>query len=383
MSLRVSTTTKVQELRALSPEWLRLVERSQCDLPYQLPEWLITWWETFRQDHNLIRDSLRVKVVRRSSGELVGVVPFMLTERPRFGPVRAGSLGLLGADPYITEQRAPIIDPSCEKEVGRALATDLLSQGEWDWIAWQGLRRDSELATALASALDLRWGRVETANVLRLAPTWDQFRAGLKHNIKESLRHCYNGLKRDGLTPRLVVAEAPADVDAALGTFFTMHAMRADQTGTVDHPDRFRGARSQAFLRAACARLAERGAARVFTLHIGETPVAVRIGFMLPDCLYLYYSGFDPSWGKYSVMTTTVAEAIKYAIEKKLSRVHLSMGVDVSKSRWGPELTVYEEAIGVRPAWSSRAAFNIYSWAREDVDLQRALGRVLPRRQFE
>ena len=42
--------------------------------------------------------------------------------------------------------------------------------------------------------------------------------------------------------------------------------------------------------------------------------VAMRLGFVVDDSLYLYYSGYDPLWARYSVMTTTVAEALKYAI---------------------------------------------------------------------
>ena len=64
--------------------------------------------------------------------------------------------------------------------------------------------------------MPLRWGRYQPANVLPLAPTWELFRAGLKRNIKESLRRCYNSLKRDGLAIRLVVADTPDAIHTAL-----------------------------------------------------------------------------------------------------------------------------------------------------------------------
>ncbi len=384
MPLHISTATTVDELSALSPEWLELVERAECSVPYQLPEWLIAWWEWFRQDTPLIRDSLRVQAVRTDSGKLVGVVPLMLTERPRFGPLRVGSLGFIGADPYITELRSPILDPAYEGEVASAVAAHLREQGDWHWISWTGLTRDSEFGKALGRAMHLRWGSVETGNVLTLAPTWEQFRGGLKRNIKESLRHGYNALKRDGLHARLVVAETGADVDDALGAFFRLHAMRAEQRGLPEHPDRFVGARRKQFLRTVAARLAERGVARVFSLYVGDAVVAARVGFVLPDCLYLYYSGFDPAWSKYGVMTTTVAETIKYAIGLGLPRLHLSMGNDVSKARWGPAASEFHEAVGVRPTPASRAAFHLYSWGQTNAELlKRSLGRVLPERRFD
>jgi hypothetical protein len=59
------------------------------------------------------------------------------------------------------------------------------------------------------------------------------------------------------------------------------------------------------FLYAVCNNLAARDAVRLFQLRIGAEIVASRIGFAVGDSIYLYYSGFDPAWGRYSVMTTT------------------------------------------------------------------------------
>jgi CelD/BcsL family acetyltransferase involved in cellulose biosynthesis len=383
MVLRVSTVETSEELATLAGEWIDLLERAQNDLPFLLPEWLVCWWEAFRQDGLLIRDSLRVNVVRDSAGALLAIVPLMLTDRPASGPLRSRALDFMGADRHLTELRTPIVDPSYQAEVARALASHLLADRTWDWITWQGLDRESVFARELESLMPLRWGTTETGNVLTLAPSWDEFKRGLKRNIKESLRRCYNSLDRDGLAARLVVAETAQDIEQGLQTFYRLHTMRADHTEAVSHPDRFARAAARGFLDLVCARLAERRIARVFTLMVGDVPVASRVGFVLPQCLYLYYSGFDPAWGTYSVATTTVAEAIKYAIGIGLPRVHLSMGADVSKSRWGPQTPVHHQALCVRPRFSSRAALKVYSWAREHAPLEGALGRLIPKRRFD
>jgi CelD/BcsL family acetyltransferase involved in cellulose biosynthesis len=383
MVLRVSTVTSSEELATLAGEWGCLLERAGNDLPFLLPEWLVSWWEAFRQEGALIRDTLRVKVVRDRAGTLVAVVPLMLTDRPAFGPMRSRALGFMGADRHLTELRTPIVDPSCQAEVARALASDLLADRTWDWITWQGLDRESGFVRELESLMPLQWGTTETGNVLALAATWEDFKRGLKRNIKESLRRCYNSLGRDGMTARLVVAETPQDIERGLETFYRLHTMRADHADGVMHPDRFARQAARRFLDVVCARLAERRVARVFTLMVGDVPVASRVGFVLPQCLYLYYSGFDPAWGKYSVATTAVAEAIKYAIEIGVPRVHLSMGADVSKSRWGPTTPVHHQALCVRPRFSSRAALKVYSWARENTLLEGAIGRLMPKRRFD
>jgi len=381
MGLRVSTATTTDELQRLSGEWRALLARAKADMPFLWPDWVLAWWETFHAEQPLVRDSLHVEVVRRPDGELVAVVPFMRTDRPGLGPVRLRTLGFLGSDRYLTEQRAPVVDPSCGPEAAAALATHLLADDSWDWVVWEGLDRHDEVSAVLDRAMSLRWGHYQPANVLPLAPSWDQFRGGLKRNIKESLRRCYNSLKRDNLVARLVVADTADAVDAALQTFFDLHAMRAHQADMVVHPDRFAGARAKQFLRLVCARFAERGAARVFTLEVGGAPVASRVGFVVPGCLYLYYSGFDPTWARYSVATTMVAEAIKYAITSGCDRVHLSMGSDASKSRWGPKMPVFHQATWVRPGLGRRTAFDLYQRGRGSAGFLKASSFL--RRRFD
>jgi CelD/BcsL family acetyltransferase involved in cellulose biosynthesis len=388
VSVTVQTLTTTEELERLASagaaDWNRLLERTGNVLPFLLPEWVTSWWGSFRQDRPLIRDSLRVKVVRKGD-DVVGILPFMVTERPRVGPLRTRGVGLVGADEYVTEQRAPIVDPACQREVAEAVANDLLADREWDWVSWDGVHRDSEFARALERSLGVRWGRCEVANILPLRPSWAEFRAGLRRNIKESLRHCTNSLKRDGLSARLVVAVTPDEVAKALRTFFAMHTARSRMNLGVHHPDRFASEQARHFLEEVCRRLASPGrrVARVFTLEVDGKPVATRVGFVLPEGLYLYYSGFDPSFGKYSIMTTALAEIIKYAIDLRLPRVHLSMGLDVSKSRWGGAAPMVHQGVCVRPTWTSETAHRLYMWGRHSPGLRHAIGRLLPKRRFD
>ncbi len=114
-------------------------------------------------------------------------------------------------------------------------------------------------------------------------------------------------------------------------------------TDTIKHADCFAMPRSRLFLLDVCARFARRGALRVFQLRHEDSVVASRIGFVLADSLYLYYSGYKPGYGKYSVMTRVVAESMKYAIAQGLLTLNLSTGLDVSKTRWAPAATRYRE----------------------------------------
>ncbi len=129
------------------------------------------------------------------------------------------------------------------------------------------------MAKALARVMDLRWADCQPGNILHLAPSWEEFSRGLKHHIKDSLRHCYNSLRREGLTAHLDVAVTPDQIAPALEIFFDLHVARAQQAQGVTHPTPFADPIARRFLMLVCSRLASRSIARVFTLRIGGVPV--------------------------------------------------------------------------------------------------------------
>lgn len=360
MTLRVTTITQPEDLASVHGEWLDLVARSGEMLPFPLPEWVTTWWRHFREDRPTLRDQLAVKLVRRADGQLVGVVPLMRTDRPGIGPLRLRVLGFVGADPYITEQPTPLVDPACAEDVAHACVRDLEEHRDWDWMHWRGLVKGSPFAETIERRMSLMWQASQPGSYLRLAPTWDAFRSGLKRNIKESLRHCYNSLKRDNVSFRFQVARTREEIPRALDGFYGLHEMRAKLEGTTTHIDRFGDTTARGFIEDLAGRLAARDAFRVFTVEIGGKPVASRIAFALPGTIYLYYSGVDPQWMKYSITTTLVAESIRYAIDNGFQNLHLSMGEDVSKTRWGPVMPVYADAIALRQGLTSQAKWEAY-----------------------
>jgi CelD/BcsL family acetyltransferase involved in cellulose biosynthesis len=314
---------------------------------------------------------------------LVAVAPLMLTERPAVGPVRVRMLHFFGADPNITELRGWICRPGDEAAAARALFSELTaSRGEWDWAVWSGLPAASPALDELGA---VEWVRDTPDFWLDTrAESWDAFRAGLKHNIKESLRKCYNSLKRDGLAATLRVVSARSEVAGALEHFFRLHSARAGATDTLSHRDVFDSPAARRFLVEASERFAERDATRIFLLEISGKVVATRLGYLLGDELYLYFSGFDPEWGKYSVMTTAVAEALKWAIAQRVPRVNLSTGSDVSKTRWGPNEVLFRDARlrsgSVRGALAFEA-FHAALRAQKNERFQRVVGRLLARRR--
>jgi CelD/BcsL family acetyltransferase involved in cellulose biosynthesis len=356
-TVTVETVTTVEGIAALRPCYERLQRVTGNTLPFALHQWHLSWCQ-----HFLYRDPRRddrplFYVLRDGSTECVAIIPFIVSRR-RVGPLSFEYLRLLGMEQVLTEIRAPQVESGYEYLTVRAVRDSLANDVDWDWIHWTGIGGAFDEALRIGGGLQRQPSRPYYA--LDLPPTWEEFRRGLKRNIRESLRHCYNSLQRDGLQFELQVITERAGVRAALDRFFELHALRAGLKNTVVHPNRFASPIEREFLRAVCERLSENGVFRLFCLRIGAETVAMLIGFVVKDNLYLYYSGYDPRWSRYSVMTTTMAEAIKHAIAHGLKTVTLSPGNVVFKTRWGPRELQYTSAYEQRDRLRSRLARRAY-----------------------
>jgi CelD/BcsL family acetyltransferase involved in cellulose biosynthesis len=376
----VETITSVEGIEALRADYEHLCGVTGNKLPFALHEWHLTWCRHFLGCDPRIHDEPLFYLLRNAAGECVAIAPFILSRRS-FGPLKIVSISLLGPDPFITEIRAPMIQYGYEHMTTRAVRDGLARVHDWDWIHWSGV--SDGLAEALNVGRALCWESPRPYFVLDLPPSWEELRSRLKRNIRESLRHCYNSLKRDGHRFEFQVIEDPAGVRQGLDRYLELHTMRASAMHTVIHPDRFTSRICREFLYAICDGLSARGAVRLFALKIGGQFVAMRLGFVVGDSLYLYYSGYDPLWARYSVMTTTVAEALKYAIARGMKTVNLSPGREVSKMRWGPRQVDCGSAFEANTRLRSRLASSAYLAARSETGVQsRVLQLVTTRRSW-
>lgn len=373
--LSVEAVESLDDLHALEAEWLAL-EPSLPGTPFLTFDWAVTWWEHLAENRLLVKDKLFVRAFRDRTGELVGVAPLMLTQRPGFSLGAMRQLQLFGADPNLTEIRSLVAPESREQAVYAALMRHLRSCPQrWDWLLLTGIPNDDVVSALIDSpAARVEWRRVVPSYTLALPSTFEQFKSTRSRNIKESLRKCYNSLKRDGLDFEVRVLTQKAEVDGALSHFFRLHQARAERTDTIAHRDAFSHVRSRNFLRAVARRFADRGRLYIFQLRIQDKVAATRVAFGCGDTLYLYYSGYDPDFSKYSVMTTLVAEAIKFAIEHGFRYVNLSTGNDVSKQRWSPTETLHRDALMISPCVRGGVVHDVSRYAMDR--LSQARGRL-------
>ncbi len=372
--LLVEEHKSIESFTALEREW-RAIE-SHAGTPFATWDWAVAWWAQLREEKLGVTDSLSIRTVRTREGQLVAVAPMLISRRPSVGPIRVRQLQFFGADPNITEQRGLLGLPEWRSEAYRALVGHALHNAEgWDSMLLSGVPVNLDLG-ALTRSSDFAWVGQTADYLLTLPNSWAAFRTALPRNIKESLRKCYNSLKRDGLEFRLQLAETVDSVEPALQRFFELHAARAELKGTVAHNNAFATAGAQHFLKDVCRRFVARGALRIFQLVIDEKVVAVRIGFVTGDTLYMYYSGYDPAFAQYSVMTTTLAEAIQYGISHGFSRMNLSTGNDVSKARWDPTERLTRHALVMSSSRRAKLTHHMYCHAVHAIGSVPALRRA-------
>jgi CelD/BcsL family acetyltransferase involved in cellulose biosynthesis len=301
----------------------------------------------------------------------------MLTRRPSLGPVRARALQCFGADVNVTEIRGLVCQPEDQGPAIGALERHFAGAGDrWHWIDWGGVREDGTARGELKGGTT-GWERQTPSYYLPLPASWEELRRRLPRNIKESLRKCYNSLKRSHHAFELRVAQSPAEAPAALHSFFELHRERAHAAARTKHSDVFGKLQDRAFICDYAQRMAERGQLRIFLLHVDGRVVASRMGFVLGEELYLYYSGYQMRWAAYSVMTTLLAETIRWAIEQRLRIISLSTGNDVSKLRWRPHAVVFRSALQVAPRWQAGLAFRVYRRLLEARSRDSSLGKLL------
>jgi CelD/BcsL family acetyltransferase involved in cellulose biosynthesis len=356
--MHIERLAGIEAFEDLAPEWEALDAQVHPRTPFSSYLWNVLWWKHFQRNRLSARDEFYVHVVRSSAGELIAIAPMMLTLRPGSGPLQLRILQFFGSDSSITELRGIICRTEHQSAIIQLLVKYFDERAtEWDVLRWYGIHQINSPFAEDSSRLKVK--PAEPNYLLHLLPTWDQLRSTLSRNMRHNVRKSYDILKRDGHTFEFCVFERPDDVLTALNRFFPLHSARAQLVDTVRHPDRFVDTRNRNFIVDYAQRAAERGSFRIFEIRIKDIAVASRLAFVLGDQLYVYYSGGDPAWAKYSITTTLMAEIIKWAIQHNFKLVNLSVGKDMSKVRWKPEELLFQNAVQVAPTLRGRAAFRV------------------------
>lgn len=349
-ALVVTTLDGVSAFRNLEPSWRALERLPGSHNPFLAWEWVRPWVE------NVIGDRVRTVVIS-DGDEVVALAPFCRRSYWLLPGVRAVALQLAGPREFqhVFEAREVLAAPGRHADAFAAMRDQLLAAPEADWVEFSAAESRAAAWDDVLSHIDSR--RVDVSEVpmpiLQLQETWPDLRSQLRRNIKESIRHSYNSLRRAGCSYTFSVAGDPTAATSCLDTFLRLHTLRSQVRDRVYHHDQFAPEQLRTFLRRAVEALMNAGRLEFCTVDIGGETVASRICLHADGRLYLYYSGFDPAWWRYGVMTLLVTERIKLAMDEGIRSINFSPGLDQSKERWKPTNVPLRSYTVLRPGATS------------------------------
>ena len=351
--LELEEVTTLVGFAALRADWDRLADRLDEGSPFHGWAWNWTWWKHFG------RGRLRIVVIR-SGDEVRGIAQFQVR---RHGPLLS-SMVPIGWGNRLTEQLDLLLPEEDRDELLGAIRVWLRRQ-RCTWVWLPGLRPE-EVATAVGPVVPVHVKAIPFER-LELPASWETLVAGLNKSMRDNVKYYPKLLRRHGHDYQFRIAAEREAVQRALPILFRLHRRRARMQGSVAHKDYLRDRSYRAFLEEVLPELAAAGQAKVGLLEIGGEAVAAIAWLEMGRSVFLYYSGFDPAWSKYSVVMVATGEVIKQAIEAGLERVEFLRGTDPFKTRWGTaQRTTVEVAVARRPGllrpllgtalvWRSRA----------------------------
>jgi CelD/BcsL family acetyltransferase involved in cellulose biosynthesis len=350
------------DIQAILGEWEALATHTSPWSPFATPTWNTLWWKHYCKRQRLGSRELFVHVVRSEDNRLIAVAPLLLCRIPVIGGLKLRAIEFFGADPLITEIRGVVCDPADQPAVVKALRNHFrVADVDWDLFRWQGIRA-SVMQVLDGSAPPLSSAVIQPDYVLPLPATFQNLLAGMSLNMRKNVRRAHQYLERDRHAFNFRATETDEDHSNALESFFRLHSARARAAQMhFKHPDRFADQVNRDFITELAGAMALQGRFRIFELEIAGETVASQLGFLEGRELYLYYSGYDPAFRKYSVMTTLVVEIMRWGISQRLSAVNLSTGRDLSKLRWRPKEINFTGGLERNSGWRGRVLAGTYA----------------------
>jgi CelD/BcsL family acetyltransferase involved in cellulose biosynthesis len=292
----LTLTVASEPFEQLQQDWTALADRLPRPLPFHRPAWHHTWWSHFGDG----REPLYLAV--REDGTLAAVVPLM----------RDGDTIALAGDPQIcdyTDLPVTAADPASLLPG----VLDALEAMPWQTLHLWGLPEDAPALAITRTWAELRGHEVEVdfeAVCPRIAPLsdWDAYLASLSKKDRHELKRKMRRFEESGGDVCTRILTTPAEVDAALDTFFHLHRVSRHDKAQFMTPA------MEAFFRDMAVRLAADGLVRLYLIEVNAQPAAALLAFRSGDELLLYNSGYDPAFSQASVGIVSKAMALQSAI---------------------------------------------------------------------
>ncbi|UGQ10591.1 GNAT family N-acetyltransferase [Yinghuangia sp. ASG 101] len=303
------------ELEQIAPAW-RDLAAAHGGSYFSTPDWVLSWWEAFGGTGG---ESATVAVWPAGGGELEAVVP-LLKGRQRWHPrlpVGTRTVTVLGSGLAAADHCGFAVSPGRADDVRAWLAA----------VARRGALWLPNLDQATGAAFVPPGARLVERTACPTMPA-DPDRIG-SARFRKDLRHYRRRLAAEGVTFRFA---APGAVDEPLfDTLLALHARRQEILGRATMFDTAR----KPFHRALARRAAPGRGPCAMVADGPEGPVGVLYGFLWGDTFSYYQTGWDEAYGRLSLGTVLVAEAVAAVRAQGAAVFDFLRGAEEYKYRFG------------------------------------------------
>ena len=306
------------------PAWRELFARDGKGHIFATPEWNRLWWEEFGDGKDLLLLTIK------ADDTVIALCP--LYRKLEDGKKILRWVG--GID--LTDYLGPICSPADKGEVADCLVRWLGSTDvEWDEFDAHNMPVPFGFTEFLVERADhagfgFALQQEETAAILRLPSSWDDYLASLGSKQRHELKRKRRRIEREHPDTKLR-ASTPETLAGDLKIFFDMHR------GAEGMKGHFMKTEIATFFERIAAAFSDLGWLRLDFLEIGDAAVASTFGFELNGTLYLYNSAYDPDLARLSPGLILVSELVSDAIDRDLEVFDFLRGPEHYKYQLGAE----------------------------------------------
>ena len=291
----MSRLTRLDSYEGAEKQWRQLLSSSAVDTLFTTPEWQRIWWEQFGQGSEMLLLCLK------NGNDIEGIAPLAR---------RDGTITFIGGQD-LCDYSDFLVYRGAESRFYPTLL-DHLDGEKWETIELFSLQESSptlvylpELARERGYSVDVQ--EEDVAPGLSLPDTWDAYLQGLSKKDRHELRRKFRRLCSSAEKFRYYSVSDPVEVEKSLADFFRLMRYSKEDKHRFLTEDRER------FFRNIAMEMAGAGILKLFFLEISEERVATALCFDYGQSRFLYNSGFDPSYGYYSVGVLLKALCVKGA----------------------------------------------------------------------
>lgn len=324
----VSRAADLSSLADAASDWNRLAG----DVPFRRWEWIDSWWRHYGRSGA----KPYVLTVRNADGELVGVLPAYVSNKPLTGRV----LRFMGSGEICSDYLSILTVPGLEQTVAESIGRWLSKTGarEWDVIEFDGVAQNDPAMNALADWLRSHGHRVyQRSRIngwrLKLPGSWEEYLAKVSKGRRVRIRQI---VKRQFETGRAVgrIAQTVEEYERGWAIFCELHQRRRISLGETGC---FVSERFAQFHAEASRRFFEQGRLRLHWVELEGIPVAVDYAFLGDETVFCYQSGLHPDFLEEQPGWLDWTDSIRRAIEQGFQGFDFMRGDEPYKSIWRAE----------------------------------------------